>query len=362
MIKENFQISHSLAQVIVDSAKEVIGKDINFIHLDGTVIASSDQNRIGTFHAAALQVQEKGSVVEVLGNEALKGERKGINYPVVIDQKMLGVIGISGDPKECKSLGFLLTKITEVLIKEQVIKSVIHSVDELRSSAVRMLIFENEKVDAFTNEHFQQLQYELEDRVFVAIIHLQGLNNTSSLDAKMKEILLEQGINLFTYLFPNRYALIINESQYKIILNIFESNNSFKYMNCSIGIGSICILNELSKSYKHAKLALKYALSKKVTVCIYEKLDLEMIMENIDFHIRNDYATKLIGVLSEEEINLLHTYYDNNLSLKKTAEELFIHKNTLQYRLDKITQKTGENPKDFHDTVKLYVALKLQTL
>lgn len=361
-MKENLQISPSLAQMIVDAAKEVIGKDINFIHLDGKVVASTDPDRVGSFHAAALQVQKKGSVVEVTANEAFKGARKGINYPVMIDQIMLGVIGISGDPEECKSLGFLLTKITEVLIKEQMIKNVIHSLDELRSSIVRMLIFENEKEDTFMNEHLQQLQYELEERAFVAIIHLPGLNNASSLPVKMNRILLEQGIKLFTYLFPNQYALIINASQYKSILQIF--NSYFRSMNVSysIGIGSIGYLEELAKSYTHAKLALKYALSKKVTVCEYAKLDLEMIMENIDFHIRKDYASKLIGELSEAEINLLHTYYNNNLSLKKTAEELFIHKNTLQYRLDKIAQKTAANPRDYHDSVKLYLALLLQTL
>lgn len=361
-MKENFQISPSLAQMIVDAAKEVIGKDINFIHLDGKVVASTDPNRVGSFHAAALQVQKKGSVVEVTANEAFKGARKGINYPVMIDQIMLGVIGISGDPEECKSLGFLLTKITEVLIKEQMIKSVIHSLDELRSSIVRMLIFENEKENTFMNEHLQQLQYELEERAFVAIIHLPGLNNASSLPVKMNGILLKQGIKLFTYLFPNQYALIINASQYKSILQIF--NSYFRSMNVSysIGIGSIGYLEELAKSYTHAKLALKYALSKKVTVCEYAKLDLEMIMENIDFHIRKDYAAKLIGELSEAEINLLHTYYNNNLSLKKTAEELFIHKNTLQYRLDKIAQKTAANPRDYHDSVKIYLALLLQTL
>lgn len=361
-MKENFQISPSLAQMIVDAAKEVIGKDINFIHLDGKVVASTDPDRVGSFHAAALQVQKKGSVVEVTANEAFKGARKGINYPVMIDQIMLGVIGISGDPEECKSLGFLLTKITEVLIKEQMIKNVIHSLDELRSSIVRMLIFENEKEDTFMNEHLQQLQYELEERAFVAIIHLPGLNNASSLPVKMNGILLEQGIKLFTYLFPNQYALIINASQYKSILQIF--NSYFRSMNVSysIGIGSIGYLEELAKSYTHAKLALKYALSKKVTVCEYAKLDLEMIMENVDFHIRKDYASKLIGELSEAEINLLHTYYNNNLSLKKTAEELFIHKNTLQYRLDKIAQKTAANPRDYHDSVKLYLALLLQTL
>ena len=42
-------------------------------------------------------------------------------------------------------------------------------------------------------------------------------------------------------------------------------------------------------------------------------------MENIDIHIRNDNAVKLIGELSEAEVNLLHTYYNNNLSLKKAS-------------------------------------------
>lgn len=357
-MKEHFQISPSLAQMIVDAAKEVIGKDINFIHLDGKVIASTDPERIGSFHAAALQVRETESVVEVLENEMFKGAKKGINYPVMNDQKLLGVIGLSGDPEECRSLGFLLTKITEVLIKEQMIKKAVHSLDELRSSIVRMLIFENEKESIFMNEHLQPLQYELEERAFVAVIHVQGLNNASLLPVKMKEMLIEQGIQLFTYLFPNQYVLIMNESQYKAVLKIFRSMDK----GCSIGIGSVNVLAALTKSYAHAKLALRYALSKKGTICEYAKLDLEMIMENIDAHIRNDYTEKLLGDLSQAEINLLHTYYRYNLSLKRTAEELFIHKNTLQYRLEKIAEKTGVNPRDYHDSVKLYMALLLQIL
>lgn len=49
------------------------------------------------------------------------------------------------------------------------IKSVSNSLDELRSSIVCMLIFENEKGDAFMNEYLQQLSYELEDRAFVLL-------------------------------------------------------------------------------------------------------------------------------------------------------------------------------------------------
>ncbi|WP_078408900.1 CdaR family transcriptional regulator [Priestia abyssalis] len=362
MMKENFEISSSLAQMIVDAAKEVIGKDINFIQLDGKIIASTDSSRIGSFHEAAFRVKEKRNIVEVSENDAFKGTKKGINYPVMINQQMLGIIGISGDPEECKSLGFLLTKITEVLIKEQMIAGKVHSLDELRSSVVRMLIFENEKENAFLKEHLQHFQYELEENAFVSIIHVNGLDNPSSLPAHMHDILLKQGVKLFTYLFPNRYAIIVNESQYKSVIKSFAAYFDSLSISCSIGIGSIGALEELATSYKHAKLALKYALSKQVFVCEYASLDLEMIMESMHPHIREEYITKLIGELSEEEITLLHTYYKYNLSLKKTAAELFIHKNTLQYRLEKIAKKTKVNPRDYHDSVKLYIALLLQTL
>ncbi len=361
-MKEDFQISPSLAQVIVEAAKEVIGKDINFIQLDGRIMASTNTDRIGSFHAAALQVREKGSVVEVSADEVFNGAKKGINYPVTINQKMLGVIGISGDPKECKSLGFLLTKITEVLIKEQMVNYVIYSLDELRSSVVRMLIFENEQQDGAINEHIQRLQYELEEKAFVVIIHFPGLNHTASLPVKMKGILVEQGIKLFTYLFPNQYVVIMNESQYRIILQSLHTYFHSRNINCSIGVGNIDSLVELPKSYKQARLALKHAQSQKIIICEYAKLDLEMIIENIDVLIKNEYVMKLIGALSKEEIHLLHTYYDSNLSLKKTAEELFIHKNTLQYRLDRIAEKTKVNPRLYHDSVKLYIALLLQAL
>lgn len=43
-MKDNFQISHPLAQMIVDASKEVIGKDINFIKLDGEIIAAQQES------------------------------------------------------------------------------------------------------------------------------------------------------------------------------------------------------------------------------------------------------------------------------------------------------------------------------
>lgn len=362
MMKKSFKISDSLAQMIVDAAKEVIGKDINLIQLDGIIIASTNPNRIGSIHYGALQVIRNGGPIIVSEDHEIIGTKKGINYPIVIDQQILGIIGISGDPEECQTLGFLLTKITEVLIKEQMILSRVYTLDELRSSIVRILIFENESNKDTVNELIRQFRLELEEYVFVGIIQFHGMNDPSFLPFNMQNVLLNHGIKLFTYLFPNQYVFILNQSQYNTFIQSLTINLQSIKIKFSVGVGGVYTLDEITTSYKNAKLALKHALLKQISICEYSKLDLEMLMENLDSSIRKDYAMKLIGKLTEEDIALLQVYYKNNLSLKMTAKELFIHKNTLQYRLNKITEIINLDPRDFHDSVKIYVALLLQTL
>ena len=50
------------------------------------------------------------------------------------------------------------------------------------------------------------------------------------------------------------------------------------------------------------------------------------------------------------------------MSLKNAADALFIHKNTLQYQLDRVRDMTGLDPRNFQDAVSLYIALHLQKL
>jgi carbohydrate diacid regulator len=67
--------------------------------------------------------------------------------------------------------------------------------------------------------------------------------------------------------------------------------------------------------------------------------------------------------MSPEEVleseKLILGYIANNGSLNKTSEQLFIHKNTLQYRLNRIEQTTGLNPRNLEDLIKLYIAIQL---
>ncbi len=59
-------------------------------------------------------------------------------------------------------------------------------------------------------------------------------------------------------------------------------------------------------------------------------------------------------------LDFLKVYYEMNMSLSKTADKLFLHKNTVQQRLKKILGQSGYDPRSFQDAVLLYLACRLE--
>ena len=134
-----------------------------------------------------------------------------------------------------------------------------------------------------------------------------------------------------------------------------------KYKGSLIGgVGRLKNLYSTYKSYQEARIALKYSSKHNKVLTYIDDLDLELILENIDDEIKKQYMEKTLGMLDCEDINLLEAYYRNNMSLKQTSDELYIHKNTLQYKLNAIQKKCSLNPRKFQNAVLLYLAGKIQ--
>lgn len=94
-------------------------------------------------------------------------------------------------------------------------------------------------------------------------------------------------------------------------------------------------------------------------LAIYDSLDLEILLGSISEDVKTMFLKQTIQVLSEKERELLKTYFACNMSLKRTSEQLYLHKNTLQYQLDRIWSESGYNPRKFKEAVVLYMGLKL---
>jgi hypothetical protein len=61
--------------------------------------------------------------------------------------------------------------------------------------------------------------------------------------------------------------------------------------------------------------------------------------------------------LDEETLNTLNKFFENNLNVSETSRQLFVHRNTLVYRIEKIQKSTGLDLRSFDDALTFKIAL-----
>ena len=98
-------ISRAMAQQIVDTVKDVCSQNINFIDEKGIIVASTDRDRVGTYHEVGYRVVLEGNTIEVTDDNSFRGTRKGINIPITYNGRIIAVIGISGEVEEVRISG-----------------------------------------------------------------------------------------------------------------------------------------------------------------------------------------------------------------------------------------------------------------
>lgn len=139
------EISKSLAMQIVHAIYEVVKKDTNLISPSGVIIGSTDPDRVGSFYVAGAYAVKTSAPVFVYESHPFQGAKPDINYPIFLDATPIAVIGITETPEELKSYGFLITKITEVFLKEQQLNAEMLSESKALQYVIASLIYQNIK-------------------------------------------------------------------------------------------------------------------------------------------------------------------------------------------------------------------------
>lgn len=357
------KISFNLAQEIVNAVKEVVDKDINFIDKNGIIIGSTDKKRLNTFHQAGYEAIKTLNNIVVDDGSEYKGSRKGINYPIKINKAAIGAIGITGEPSEVGRYGFLVTKITEIFIKEQQLNFKYEADKQRISYVVKSLIYNDiEDKDEIENI-LEEFNISSNQKFAVVIMKINKYHKDGDLEIIENEIkkVFDSIGNVFkVYIYPNEFIALINEERYEKLKTVYMDFLKTYKGTLSGGVGRLKEIYETHKSYQEARIALKYSTNYKKILTYIDSLNLELILENVDAEVKKQYMDKILYNLDKEEISLLEIYYKNDMSLKQTSQDLYIHKNTLQYRLDKINQKSGFDPRKFNDSVILYLAINIK--
>ena len=123
-------------------------------------------------------------------------------------------------------------------------------------------------------------------------------------------------------------------------------------------------IKEVSKSYKEAKLALdvgKIFFGEK-SIIAYSALGIGRLIYQLPIplckmFIREIFEGKSPDDFDEETLTTINKFFENNLNVSETSRQLYIHRNTLVYRLDKLQKSTGLDLRVFEDAITFKIAL-----
>ncbi len=139
-------------------------------------------------------------------------------------------------------------------------------------------------------------------------------------------------------------------------------------VSCVVGIGSpVMHLRELADRYKEAQTAIEVGkvFDTEKTVVSYESLGIGRIIYQLpttlcEMFLAEVFKKSPIESLDQETLYTINKFFENNLNVSETSRKLFVHRNTLVYRLEKIKKLTGLDLREFDHAIVFKVALMVK--
>ncbi|WP_414859307.1 CdaR family transcriptional regulator [Paenibacillus haidiansis] len=319
--------------------------NINIMNDKGVIVGSGKPERVGTVHQGAVKALTTGKMVEVW--EDGRFEKKGTNEPIVIDHEHVGVIGITGNPDEVRPFCNIVRTTVALLIEQKT------AMENLAHEASRKKAF-LELLLSHQGAYSQKLRktaagYKIDLLLKTRVLYLKNFKPD---DEKAKLLLAHP----FFDMGEDVHLLLVQDDHEtdKLIAHLRQGQSD-------LFISAGKLKSNVADSYRQAKSAMSVllALRPPVQVVYYEEVDFLVKLSRANL---SDNAG-IIGKLedSADLLDTLRTFINNNGSISFTADQLHIHRNTLQYRLKRIHTLTGKDPRNLlqlfeltHDLLSLY--------
>ena len=151
----------------------------------------------------------------------------------------------------------------------------------------------------------------------------------------------------------------------KIAASIEETLHKELFVKTVIGIGTVTEhLRELADAYKEAQTAIEVGkvFDTEKTIMNYENLGIGRLIYQLPTTLCEIFLTEVfkkntIDSLDQETLFTINKFFENNLNVSETSRKLFVHRNTLVYRLEKIKKLTGLDLRQFDHAIVFKVAL-----
>lgn len=353
-----------LAQQIVETLKTICDHDINFIDVDGRIRASTDPQRVDGYHVGGHEAARSGQIVTIQEDDPARELRHGINMPIRFHGKTVAVIGITGPPAEVRRYADLAQRLTLLLLREHEMDARTYDVRAQTSHLVRALT-EGESLNPEFVEAVLQ-KNGLTDRGEnwrTVVIRMETVSGKPMMELEyaIQGVIEGLGKVLFTFLYPGEFRLLFREADFDRGTQLLSELVARYPETLRLGIGSARRLLRQDRSCKAARLVLQ-SLEPGRNYGVYESMSLELLLGSVAPAAGELYMKKCLSRLDREDRELLAVYFAKECSLQDTAAQFFLHKNTLQYRLNRIRDRCGLDPRRFREACTLYAALCLERI
>ncbi len=154
----------------------------------------------------------------------------------------------------------------------------------------------------------------------------------------------------------------------KLARSIADSLGTDYYTHTLVGIGTaVTGIKDLARSFKEAQVALEVGkvFDTEKTIISYENLGIARLIYQLpttlcEMFLKEVFKRGSIDNLDNETLFTIQKFFENNLNVSETSRKLFVHRNTLVYRLEKIRKLTGLDLREFDDAIVFKVALMVK--
>lgn len=381
-------LNHELSQRIVDQVKDLLAKNISICSPEGVILASSYPEKVGavvtdstSFASEEPKVIKEAGKTSVITPLYLQGTQAA-SLIIYDDEAWQEHIKLVKSLAELLGERYLEFQEPPAESKDWIIYRLLHTEDtgQLNDIAAeaKMAGFDLERprialVVRLSN--FWETFFKAEEGAEPREANITRFRH--KIEQTLNGFFTSSPDNIVTYLGEDLFVVLKDLSQTaeekftslleKNYETIFSQVKDSTIKEVTVGIGGFHEgLAGLRSSYREASLALSLGQRMWGTNRLYHinNLGIPGIIAESSKEKKLDFADRLLGPLlpHQELMRTMEEFFNHNLNLTNTAEALNIHRNTLIYRLDKITSVINLDPRFFQEAVQIYLALLIKRI
>lgn len=347
-------ISSQVLQTVIDELRAITRIDLCILDLEGHIIVSTFADGVIPTEAGKLFAESAADSQVIQGYHFFRIMNDGILEYVLVskganeDAYMIGKVAVS-------EIQNLLVAYKERFDKNNFIQNLLLD---------NMLL-----VDIYNRA--KKLHIEVEARRVVFLIETKQEKDSIALET-MKTLFASRTKDFITAVDEKNIIMVREMKEEESYEELEEIANVVRDMLNSEAMSAVRIaygtivneINQVSRSYKEAKMALdvgKIFYSEK-DVIAYNTLGIGRLIYQLpvqlcEMFMREIFGENLPDTFDDETLVTINKFFENNLNVSETARQLYVHRNTLVYQLEKLQKTTGLDIRVFDDALTFKIAL-----